>query len=117
MKPDWYELASLLKDNEEIDIAFIDSDKNRTDPRYIWEGSIPLMKLFVKGRKSSPILYEGERQVSAWLEFLAQECKVKAGGGLLKAWFAYAASSSRGGWARCAPRCPRGQPERDVPDN
>ena len=50
MKPDWYELASLLKDNEEIDIAFIDSDKNRTDPRYIWEGSIPLMKLFVKGR-------------------------------------------------------------------
>ncbi len=46
------------------------------------------MKLFLRGRKHHPLLYEGERQCSAFLQYLASNCKVSTGGDLLTAQFA-----------------------------
>lgn len=49
------------------------------------------MKLFVRGSKQQPLVYEGKRQCSAFLQFLAVHCKMTSGGDLLSAQFeAYA---------------------------
>ena len=92
MKPDWYKLAQILGSNPDVKIGLLDSDKNRTDPRYIWEGSIPTMKLFIRGQKERPVLYEGQRELSAWIQFISKHCpELGQGQGLTAAqWSAYA---------------------------
>ena len=76
MKPDWYKLAQLLEDNKDVRVALCDTDANECDPKYYWEGSIPTIKLFVKGKKkATPLCYQGERQLHDWMRFLAKECK------------------------------------------
>ena len=52
------------------------------------ERGIPNIKLFKRGAKKAPITYEGEREVQAWMAFLAAECKLKSGANLLDAQFA-----------------------------
>ena len=69
MKPAWYQLAQILANNPDVKVGLLDSDKNRTDPQYIWEGSIPTMKLFVKGKKRQPCL-RGRARASAWIRFI-----------------------------------------------
>lgn len=70
----------------------MDTDLNQSDPRYFNEGSIPLMKLFVKGEKTSPRRFEGGRNVQGFLGFISEHCgDVAKGAGLIKAqWGAYA---------------------------
>ena len=49
-------------------------------------------KLFVDGKNAQPIRYEGEREVSAWVEFVGLHCGLGGGSGLAAAqWGAYAA--------------------------
>ena len=59
MKPGWYNLAELLQGNKDVRIALCDIDANECDPRFYWEGSIPTIKLFVRGRKAdAPLCFQ-----------------------------------------------------------
>ena len=92
IKPAWYQLAQILADNPDVKVGLIDTDKNRTDPKYLWEGSIPTIKLFVRGNKERPILYEGARELQGWIGFISKHCpELGQGQGLTAAqWSAYA---------------------------
>ena len=50
------------------------------------------MKLFVKGNKERPILFEGARELQGWISFISKHCpELGAGHGLTAAqWSAYA---------------------------
>ena len=74
MKPDWYDLAKLLKDSPDVMIGLIDSDLNDVPRKYFFEGSIPNLKLFLRERKESPVPFKDERNLNAFLQFLAQNC-------------------------------------------
>jgi hypothetical protein len=67
-------LAKLLANNKQIRVGLLDTDLNQSDPRFFNEGSIPLMKLFVKGDKNRPRRYEGPRQVQDFLDYIQQNC-------------------------------------------
>lgn len=78
MKPAWYELARLLGDAPHTAIAFLDCDANYTEKRYFFEGGIPNMKVFVRGKKTAPIPYQGACDVTSWLKFLEKETELDA---------------------------------------
>ena len=74
MKPDWYELARLLVDCDDVRICLMDTDLNQTNPKYYWEGSIPTLKLFLKGpNKQHPLRYEGERRLNEMMDWLSRQ--------------------------------------------
>ncbi|KAL1524752.1 hypothetical protein AB1Y20_019635 [Prymnesium parvum] len=81
MKPEWYKLAKLLQGNPDVKIASCDTDANECDSRYYWEGSIPTIKLFIRGEKNgTPLCYRGERNVHDFMQYLARHCKTSTKG-------------------------------------
>jgi ankyrin repeat protein/thiol-disulfide isomerase/thioredoxin len=75
MKPEWHALANLLKDNEDIVIAYMDTDANEKDKFYLSETHVPNLKLFPAGNKSNYVCFNGERTVAGFVEFLEQHAQ------------------------------------------
>ena len=74
MKPEWHALAHLLKDRDDILIAYMDSDSNDQDRYYLSETSIPNLKLFPKDNKDNFIGFPSgtARNVKEFIAFLQQ---------------------------------------------
>lgn len=71
--PHLNKLAYALKDSSAIAIAKIDTDDNEMDSNVWPETSIPTMKLFVKGKQRTPIVYDGERTYEGMVRFIEKE--------------------------------------------
>jgi thiol-disulfide isomerase/thioredoxin len=71
--PHLYKLAYALKDSSEIAIAKIDTDDNEMDSNVWPETGIPTMKLFVRGKQRTPVVYDGDRTYEGMVRFIEQE--------------------------------------------
>ena len=78
MKPQWHALANLLKERDDILIAYMDADANETDPFYLSETHVPNLKLFPKGNKDDFVCFPNgeQRDVSGFIKFLERHANL-----------------------------------------
>jgi len=70
-------LADLLEGVPHIGIGKINCDNNVPDSGLFPETSIPNIKFFSAGHKTSPIKYDGKRDIESFLRFIHSNCQTK----------------------------------------
>lgn len=70
MAPYYHELAKILASHKNIIVAKVDSTKNEVKGVPI--SSYPTIKLWTKGKKESPIDFDGDRTIRGFLSFLKE---------------------------------------------
>ena len=73
MAPIYEHLASRLKGSSKVKLVQVDATKNEIQGHNVQ--SFPTLKLFVGGKKSEAVVYEGQRTEEAMLDFLKKNCK------------------------------------------
>ncbi|CAK0867315.1 unnamed protein product [Prorocentrum cordatum] len=77
VKPHFYRLAKMLKGSDNIRIAMMNNDENDVNSRLFPEPFIPNVKLFLAGKKGSPLTCNTEKTFEAYVKFLEDHTDVK----------------------------------------